>query len=145
MYLQQQDRNKKTQRYIRKVQFQYHIFLGFLAFRSITKCKNWKRNFFFQVHRRIIFMCLVFILGIRVYCYIDFLIQSAIRFATTANFQAKIMATISGQLHLNLFQSDFIDVHDIQSQGTAQGPRYLSLVAIVILFLLFLVPPTQVI
>ena len=37
-----------------------------------------------------------------------------------------VMATIFGQLHLNLFESDFIDVCDIQSQGTAQDPRHLS-------------------
>ena len=41
-------------------------------------------------------------------------------------FQARWMATISGQLRLSLFQSDFTDVRDIQSQGTAQDPRYLS-------------------
>ena len=57
-----------TVRSIRKVQFQYHIFSRSFAFWSFTKCKNSKSNFFFfQVHQRIIIMCLVLILGIRVY------------------------------------------------------------------------------
>ena len=32
----------------------------------------------------------------------------------------------NGQPRLSLFYSDFIDVRDIQSQGTAQDPRYPS-------------------
>ena len=40
----------------------------------VVSMQKLETQFFFQIHQRIIFMCLVFILGIRVYCYIDFLI-----------------------------------------------------------------------
>ena len=49
-------------------------FLAFSCVLEFYEMQKLKMQFFFQVHQRIIIMCLVFILGIRVYCYIDYLI-----------------------------------------------------------------------
>ena len=57
-----------------KCSFSITFFHVFLHFEVLQNAKTQNAFFFFQVHQRIIIMCLVFILGIRVYCYIYVLI-----------------------------------------------------------------------